>query len=250
MKLDDIPEVDLFSDGGAIPNPGKGGFGTILSYKGIQKEFSQGFRLTTNNRMELQGIIFGLEQLKKKSIVNVFTDSRYVVDGINNNWATKWRENNWFRTKTELALNHDLWEKLLILISYQEKVNFNWIKGHAGHRENERCDELSNLAIKSDTFLEDAWYEEYIYSNTGYEVIIPQLPSQEKKIIGNRSIYIKKHSKVTAEGDKCIKCGTPVIKSQTKKKEPKVSQTYYYEYYYRCPECKTFYYVEEAKKFI
>jgi ribonuclease HI len=82
MDWNDIPEIDLYSDGGAEPNPGKGGFGVIMFYKGIKKEFSQGFRLTTNNRMELMGVIHGLERLKTKSIVNVYSDSRYVIDGI------------------------------------------------------------------------------------------------------------------------------------------------------------------------
>ena len=91
MPWKDIPEINLYSDGGAEPNPGMGGFGVILEYKGIKKEFSQGFVLTTNNRMELMGVIHGLDKLKTKSIVNVFTDSQYVVNGIEKGWAQKWK---------------------------------------------------------------------------------------------------------------------------------------------------------------
>jgi ribonuclease HI len=136
MNWNEIPEINLYSDGGAEPNPGKGGFGVIMSYKGIKREFSQGYKLTTNNRMELMGVIYGLEMLKTKSKVNVFTDSRYVIDGIQKGWAERWRSKHWYRTKTEKAVNHDLWDELLTLISAQQKVTFNWIKGHAGRIEN------------------------------------------------------------------------------------------------------------------
>ena len=90
----EIPNIKLYSDGGAKPNPGKGGFGVILSHKGIEKEFLKGYKLTTNNRMELMGVIFGLEQLKVKSNVQVFTDSKYVVDGIEKGWAKNWKAND------------------------------------------------------------------------------------------------------------------------------------------------------------
>jgi len=156
---DEIPEIDLYSDGGAEPNPGKGGFGVIMSYKGKRKEFSKGFCLTTNNRMELSGVIFGLECLKTKSKVNVYTDSKYVINGIELGWAKKWRSKNWFRTKKKKAINHDLWAKLLDLIEQQEFVKFHWVKGHAGHLENERCDELANIGINSNELLEDEGYE-------------------------------------------------------------------------------------------
>ena len=158
MIWKDIPEIDLYSDGGAEPNPGKGGFGIIMSYKGTKKEFSQGFRLTTNNRMELMGVIHGLERLKTKAIVNVYSDSRYVVDGITKGWAKKWKANNWYRNKTEKAINCDLWERLLVLISNQQEVKFNWIRGHFGHPENERCDQLAVEASQYGPLHEDTGY--------------------------------------------------------------------------------------------
>lgn len=235
MESNQLPEVDLYSDGGAEPNPGKGGFGVIMSYKGIKKEFSQGYELTTNNRMELMGVIHGLERLKTKSVVNVFTDSRYVVDGIEKGWAERWKSKNWFRTRTEMAVNHDLWDRLLTAISAQEKVTFNWVKGHAGHTENERCDELAMSALKGNSLLIDIGYK----------------PTQSKGDDLNSGGNIQpnaKKIKVTQEGDACKKCGTDVIKKPTKKKEMKPGQTYYYEYYLLCPNCKTMYLLEEAKR--
>lgn len=235
MEWNEIPEVNLYSDGGAEPNPGKGGFGVIMSYKGIKREFSQGYELTTNNRMELMGVIYGLERLKTKSIVNVFTDSRYVIDGIEKGWAERWKSKNWYRTRTEKAINHDLWERLLTLISAQQKVTFHWVKGHAGHLENERCDELALAALRGDNLQVDACYQP------------TQLQSDEL----NEGDYIQssvRKIKVTEEGDPCKKCGTSVVKKPTRKKVAKPGQTYYYEYFLLCPSCKTMYLLEEAKR--
>ena len=170
MTWNEIPEVNLYSDGGADPNPGKGGFGVIMSYKGIKREFSQGYELTTNNRMELMGVIYGLERLKTKSSVNVFTDSRYVIDGIEKGWAERWKSKNWYRTRTEKAINCDLWDKLLTLISAHQKVKFNWIKSHAGHIENERCDELASAALKGASLLTDVGYQPLQQQSTELEI--------------------------------------------------------------------------------
>lgn len=155
----EMPEIFMYSDGGAEPNPGKGGYGVILSWKGHRKEFSQGYRKTTNNRMELLGVITGLEKLKTRSKVRVFTDSRYVIDGIEKGWAKRWKANNWYRTKKEKAINIDLWERLLNLLD-QHEVRFFWVKGHSGHPENERCDELATLALQSGDLLVDEGYKE------------------------------------------------------------------------------------------
>lgn len=246
MTWEDIPEIDLYSDGGAEPNPGKGGFGVIMSYKGAKKEFSQGFRLTTNNRMELMRVIHGLERLKTKSIVNVYSDSRYVIDGITKGWAEKWKSKNWYRTKTEKAINYDLWERLLTLISNQQKVKFNWIRGHVGHPENERCDELANIALNSESLIEDTVYEENLFNDTGLEYS----SSLTNPIEENSFPKQKENTKIRSAGDSCRKCGSAVIFKPSKKKEFKPDQTYYFEYYFLCPKCKTVYFVEEAKKFL
>lgn len=134
--------VYIFSDGACSGNPGPGGYGVILRCDGREKELSGGETDTTNNRMELSGVIAGLEALKYPCKVFLQTDSRYVVDGIEKGWAKSWRRNNWIKSDKKPALNKDLWEKLLNLLEIHE-VKFLWIKGHAGHEENERCDRLA-----------------------------------------------------------------------------------------------------------
>lgn len=228
-----FPEVDIYTDGGAEPNPGKGGFGVIMTYKGYKKEFSQGYLLTTNNRMELMGVIFALEQLKMPSIVNIYSDSKYVVDGISKGWAEKWKSNNWYRTRTEKAINHDLWARLLDLISKQKSVTFNWVKGHDGHVENERCDELASIALNSKELLEDAGY----------------IPTDDKTNSSEERKSSNNKDKILNEGDLCRKCSTAVIKKHPKRRALKPNQEYYFEYYLFCPNCKTMYMVEEAKRY-
>lgn len=135
-------QVYIFSDGACSGNPGPGGYGVILRCEGREKELSGGEHQTTNNRMELMGVITGLEALKFPCKVTIQTDSKYVVDGIEKGWAKSWKRNNWIKSDKKPALNKDLWEKLLNLLEIHE-VKFTWIKGHAGHPENERCDRLA-----------------------------------------------------------------------------------------------------------
>jgi ribonuclease HI len=141
-----LPEVDIFSDWWARPNPGPWGYWVVMKYKWVIKEFSWFEDNTTNNRMELTGAIIWLEKLTKKSKVNLHTDSQYTINGIEKWWAIKWRENNWMRTKSEKATNYDLWERLLNIVEKHE-VKFHWVKWHNWHIENERCDELATEAI-------------------------------------------------------------------------------------------------------
>ncbi len=135
-------EVEIYTDGACSGNPGPGGYGVILKYKGQVKELSGGEPQTTNNRMELMGVITGLNALKEPCVVMLYSDSKYIIDAINKGWAKKWRANNWIKSDKKKALNTDLWEQLLVLLDKHE-VTFNWVKGHAGHTENERCDELA-----------------------------------------------------------------------------------------------------------
>ena len=139
--------VDLYTDGACSGNPGPGGYGAILSYNGREKELVGGEEMTTNNRMELTAVIVGLEALKEPCIVTVYSDSKYVVDAMNEGWAEKWHDNNWMRNSKEPALNPDLWEQLLGL-SMEHDVTFVWVKGHAGHPQNERCDKLATGYIE------------------------------------------------------------------------------------------------------
>lgn len=135
-------QVYIYSDGACSGNPGPGGWGVILRCDGKEKELSGGEAHTTNNRMELTGVIKGLEALKYPCRVTIQTDSRYVVDGIEKGWAAGWRKRGWVKSDKQPALNPDLWGRLLDLIAIHE-VRFTWIKGHAGHPENERCDTLA-----------------------------------------------------------------------------------------------------------
>jgi len=142
------PVISIYTDGGCSPNPGRGGYGVILAAEGRQKELSGGFLETSNNRMELLAAIVGLEALKRPgSVVTLFSDSRYLVDGITKGWARKWKRNGWMRTPEEPARNADLWARLLDLCA-RHKVTFEWVRGHGGHLENERCDQLAGAALK------------------------------------------------------------------------------------------------------
>ncbi|MDR3552333.1 MAG: ribonuclease HI [Clostridia bacterium] len=144
----ELKKVEIFTDGACLGNPGPGGYGVILRCGGVVKELSKGYEGTTNNRMELLAAIEGLAALKSRCSVTLYSDSLYVVNGITKGWAKKWRQNGWMRTPREPALNADLWERLLTLLGAHE-VKTVWVKGHAGHAENERCDFLATSAAKS-----------------------------------------------------------------------------------------------------
>ncbi|MEG1870276.1 MAG: ribonuclease HI [Oscillospiraceae bacterium] len=137
-----LKEIQMYTDGACSGNPGPGGYGIVLRYKTIEKELSGGDKNTTNNRMELLGVIVGLESLKEKCSVTIYTDSQYVVNGIEKGWARNWKANNWIKKDKKPALNSDLWDRLLTAID-KHNVTFVWVKGHAGHPENERCDTLA-----------------------------------------------------------------------------------------------------------
>lgn len=153
--------VILYSDGSARGNPdGPGGYGTILHFtdaagKLHEKELSAGFRKTTNNRMELLGCIAGLEALNRPCVVDVYSDSKYLVDAFNQHWIDSWIKKNWDRGKAGPVKNIDLWKRLLKAKEPHEVI-FHWIKGHAGHPENERCDRLAVAAAEGSGLLVDA----------------------------------------------------------------------------------------------
>lgn len=134
--------VEIFTDGACSGNPGPGGWGAVLRFGEREKELSGGEKLTTNNRMELTAVIEALSKLKEPCKVRLTTDSKYVCDAINKNWLYSWQNNGWRKADKKSVLNVDLWEKLLPLLETHE-VEFFWVKGHAGHPENERCDALA-----------------------------------------------------------------------------------------------------------
>lgn len=152
-----LKTVDLYTDGACSGNPGPGGYGYILSFNGHEKEGYCGFRLTTNNRMEIMAVIEGLSALKETCNVNLYSDSKYVIDAVTQGWVYKWEANNWMRTKKYRASNVDLWEQLLVLLD-EHNVEFHWVKGHAGNPKNERCDKLAVSAYLSDELIDDEGY--------------------------------------------------------------------------------------------
>ena len=139
--------VAIYTDGSCLGNPGPGGYGVVLKYKQHCKELSGGFRLTTNNRMELLAAIFALETLKDSCDVNLTTDSQYVRLGITQ-WLAGWKRNNWKTSQKQPVKNQDLWQRL-DLASQAHNVSWHWVKGHAGHPENERCDVLARTAAEA-----------------------------------------------------------------------------------------------------
>lgn len=151
-------QVVIYTDGACSGNPGPGGYGVVLLFGEHRKELSGGFRKTTNNRMELLGAIEGLRALKERCSVKLHTDSQYVVNAIEKGWAAKWKANGWMRNKKDKAVNPDLWEQLLTLCQ-QHKVEFVWVRGHSGDKENERCDVLAVAAAQQRNLPADEVYE-------------------------------------------------------------------------------------------
>lgn len=143
-----MKEVYLYTDGACLGNPGPGGYGLILKYQEHEKEYSKGFKLTTNNRMELKAAIEGLSLLKEPCKVSIFTDSQYVKNGITQ-WLEGWKLKNWHTKGKTPVKNKDLWQQLDQLCQIHQTTWF-WVKGHAGHPQNERCDKLAVMAANSD----------------------------------------------------------------------------------------------------
>jgi len=234
MNIKSEQIIHIFSDGGANPNPGPWGFGVILKCGEYQKDISQGYKKTTNNRMELRGVITGLQALKKSSKVIITTDSQYTINGIQKWWAKKWQANNWIRTWNTKAVNWDLWEILLSELEKHE-VEFKWIKWHNGHVENELCDELATLAMNRSDLRIDEWYVETPATKQ------TSLPSQDKK---NKT----KSAPWEKIWETCKKCGAELEKKIPKHTKKTLEKQYYYEYYHHCPSCKTNYMLEAAKR--
>ena len=155
-----MKEIIIYTDGGCIGNPGPGGYGVVLLYGKHRKELTDGFKETTNNRMELLACIKGLEALKERCSVTLYSDSKYVVDGISKGWARRWQKYNWIRVKKTgaKAINPDLWQRLIEQVE-RHKINMCWVKGHAGNLENEACDQLANSAARSNCAQIDTGYK-------------------------------------------------------------------------------------------
>ena len=152
----------IYTDGSAKGNPGNGGYGVVLISGKYRKELSQGFKLTTNNRMELLAVIVAIESVKKEgSEITIFSDSKYVVDAVEKKWVFGWEKKNFNNKK-----NPDLWVRFL-KIYRKQKISFIWVKGHANNKENERCDVLAVHAAESKDLLADLWYENNVVNKKG-----------------------------------------------------------------------------------
>ena len=137
-----MKEIEIYTDGACSGNPGPGGWGSILIYKGVEKEMSGGAGETTNNRMELTAVIEALKALKEPCIVQLYSDSKYVIDALSKGWARGWKAKGWIKSDKKPALNPDLWDELLKLCDVHQ-VNCHWVKGHADNKYNSRCDEMA-----------------------------------------------------------------------------------------------------------
>jgi ribonuclease HI len=214
------PEIEIYTDGGCEPNPGLGGYGAVLVHPKKRKEVSGGFRKTTNNRMEIFAAIAGLELLTQPCKVALYSDSEYLVNAMTKGWVESWKRKQWWHSKTERVPNRDLWQRLLGLCE-KHQVEFRWVKAHAGHTENERCDRLAMTALREPNLPVDESYE----NETESEGVRPDMQ----------------------EGDPCRKCSTPVIKQKPRSRR---KRDFYYEYYLWCPKCQATYEVESAKRFV
>jgi ribonuclease HI len=150
--------VSVFTDGACLGNPGPGGYAAILVHEPHRREIVGAFRRTTNNRMELMAVIKALEALKQPCAIDLFSDSEYVVNSLSKGWARKWKANGWRRSPGGVVPNWDLWQQLLALVDVHE-LRVQWVRGHAGHAENERCDALATAAAAANPAEIDAGYE-------------------------------------------------------------------------------------------
>ena len=235
-----MKHVTIFTDGAAVPNPGAGGYGVVLRFGAHYKELSGGFQRTTNNRMELMAVIIGLEALKEPCRVTLYSDSQYIVNAITSGSAFRWRENGW-KVKAggvKRPKNPDLWERLLAAYGRHD-VEMVWVKGHAGLGDNERCDALAMAACGLSGVPSDPGYVEDAVEDASEP--LTEEPRPEKAVPGT-------NRKITAEGQLCRHCGTPVVKRAPRQRKIKEGQTYYFAWYFYCPGCKATYLVEEAKQ--
>ena len=229
--------VTIYTDGGCSGNPGPGGYGAVLLSGRHRRELSGGYRLTTNNRMEMLAAIMALETLKSPCDVMLYSDSTYLVSSIQQGSVTRWRQNGWRRKSGRDNVpvkNPDLWQRLLKAAEKHE-VTFEWVKGHADVEENECCDRLAVAAAGAKPTDRDVAFEQEH----------PDLLAQATATTRARSPGRK--LKVKQAGQPCPKCGTPVEKRRPKQ-GPKPGQSFYYAYFFACPGCRSNYMVEEGKR--
>ena len=253
-------QIHIYTDGASLGNPGPGGWAALVRSGGRTRELSGGFRLTTNNRMELYAAIAALESLDGPANIRLLSDSRYLVEGITRGWAEQWRARGWRQTKNRPTPNADLWARLLAAAT-RHTVSWVWVRGHAGHPENERADQLATRAASRKGLPVDEGYEtsQDALNDTGKAPTGPH--DQPGLFDGGQSTpgelqppaapekpnAARRNGAINRAGQPCRKCGVPVVR-QTPGRKIKPGQTYYYAWYLVCPNCKTIYLVDEARR--
>ena len=238
--MKDTKRVVIYTDGAVSGNPGPGGWAAILQNRGRRQELSGGFRHTTNNRMELFAVIAALESLAGPEKLVVYSDSRYLVESVNQNRLELWRARGWKHTQNKPVPNADLWQRLMGLLKVHE-VQFMWVEGHSGIIGNERVDRLAQQALSYPGLPPDEGYES-VELKVQEELL-------DKEPIGHKLTGRKSEVKITKAGQACRKCNTPVTR-RVPARQLKQGQKYYYLYYYACPKCETVYFVDEARVYL
>lgn len=229
--------VTMYTDGGCDPNPGVGGYGVVLLHGGRRRELSGAFRLTTNNRMEVLAAIVGLEAIKMPCRVEIFSDSKYLVDAVEKRWIQGWEARGWRRKDGEPVPNADLWKRLLEVCRKHE-VKFAWVAGHSGVAENERCDQLVADARRAGELPVDEGYLAAAQARAQRQLPLDAaLPAPGGPVAD---------VPVREEGQPCRKCGTPVVR-RTPKRTKNRGKLFVYLYYLYCVGCRTLYLVDAAK---
>jgi ribonuclease HI len=255
--------VTIYTDGAAEPNPGPGGYGIVLIAGKHRLELSGGFQRTTNNRMELLGVIVALESLKRPCVVNLYSDSKYVVDSVKRGSLQRWERANWQRGKNAPVKNIDLWKRYLTA-ALPHKVQFHWVKGHAGIEENERCDVLAVAATKGGNLKVDVGYLESLKTTADSPTLSnlnlfndspesPKAPDEGHRKTKQPTPHpdpTPVNGEEPREGGVCRKCSDRLVKKPTKRKPLKPGQAYYYDWYLFCPGCGTMYMVNGAKRMV
>lgn len=242
-----MKEVVIFTDGGCEPNPGCGGYAAVLTYGEHTREISGGFRLTTNNRMEMLAAIMALECLKEPCRVSLHSDSQYLVRAMEMGTASRSHARGFRRRNGKRIPNADLWERLITATARHE-VKFVWVRGHNGDPLNERCDLLAARALRGTTLAVDAGYESALAVAKSAWLLPPDEAPAEPAPDATAATGIPGSPRsITDEGRACRKCGTAVVR-RTPRKRLKPDQAYYFEYYLYCPKCRTMYMVEAAKR--
>jgi ribonuclease HI len=233
--------IEIFTDGSSSGNPGPGGWAALICDGARTREISGGYRRTTNNRMELLAAIRALESLSAASQVDLYTDSKYLVDNIASGRLDSWQARGWKHTATRPLPNADLWKQLKSFLD-KHRVTFHWVQGHRGHPQNERANLLAVRAGQAVNLLADQGYEETNRKGSQPDLFTPQSQAARPE-----NPPLPRAGKITRAGQPCRKCGTPVEKAIPSRKR-KPGQAYYYAYYFHCPNCGTNYFTDEARR--